>query len=152
MGLDISHNTWHGAYSAFGRWRSKIAEVAGLPPLNLMEGFYDDSDSPLTLLNYKFPKGDELEMFRLREIFKQMPIRWECLKPNPLHDLLNHSDCDGFIDWDKCGAISDELEKLLPLLSDENGGGHIGSYREKTETFIAGLRSAYAAKERVEFR
>lgn len=38
MGLDCSHNAWHGAYSAFMRWRIKLAEVAGLPPLEFMEG------------------------------------------------------------------------------------------------------------------
>ncbi len=29
MGLDTSHDCWHGAYSAFGRWRRAIAEAAG---------------------------------------------------------------------------------------------------------------------------
>ena len=28
MGLDCSHNAWHGAYSAFMRWRQKLADVA----------------------------------------------------------------------------------------------------------------------------
>ena len=40
MGLDTSHNCWHGAYSAFMRWRQEIAKAAGIP-LMLMEGFYD---------------------------------------------------------------------------------------------------------------
>lgn len=153
MGLDISHDAWHGAYSSFHRYRVKIAEVAGLPPLDLMEGFYDVSgiDTPLTLLNYKYPVGDELEMSQLRRIFKQMPIKWECLKANPLHELLYHSDCDGYINWSICGKIADELEKLLPLL-DEDGGGHIGNYKEKTQQFIEGLRLAHANKEKLEFR
>lgn len=25
MGLDVSHDAWHGAYSAFTRWRHEIA-------------------------------------------------------------------------------------------------------------------------------
>jgi len=45
MGLDISHGCWHGAYSAFMRWREKISQVAGLPPLALMEGFYEPLDN-----------------------------------------------------------------------------------------------------------
>jgi hypothetical protein len=152
MGLDISHNTWYGSYSAFHRWRQKIAEVAGYPPLELMEGFYSQNDSPLILLNYKFPLGDELEMSRLRRIFKQMPIKWDNFKPNPLMELLYHSDCDGHITYGKCGKIANELEKLLPLLPDEDGGGHIGNYREKTKTFITGLREAYKNKEKLIFR
>jgi hypothetical protein len=34
MGLDTTHDCWHGAYSAFMRWRRKLAEVAGYPPLD----------------------------------------------------------------------------------------------------------------------
>ena len=51
MGLDTSHNAWHGAYSAFMTWRKKIAHLAGFPPLELMEGFYYENDhNPCTLL------------------------------------------------------------------------------------------------------
>ena len=153
MGLDISHDAWHGAYSAFMRYRQKLAEVMGLPPLDLMEGYYseDGSNNPLVLLNHRYPKGDELDMSHLRRIFKQLPIKWECLKPNPLYELLYHSDCDGYINWKPCGKIADELEKLLPLLNDD-GGGHIGNYKEKTEQFIKGLRLAHANKEKLQFR
>ena len=152
MGLNISHNTFDGAYSAFMRYRQKLAEVMGLPPLDLMEGFYStDSNNPLVLLNYRYPNGDELDMAHLRRIFKHMPIKWECLKPNPLHELLHHSDCDGYINWKSCSKMADELEKLLPLL-DEDGGGHIGNYKETTEKFIKGLRLAYSNKEKLLFR
>lgn len=155
MGLDISHNTWHGAYSAFHRWRQEIAKVAGLPPLVLMEGFYFEdgvSTNPFTLLDHRYPKGDEIDMYQLREIRKQLPIKWECLKPNALHELLCHSDCEGYINWSKCSAIADELEKLIPLLKDEDIGGHIGNWRKKTQQFIDGLRDAAKKKEKLLFR
>ena len=29
MGLDTTHDCWHGAYLAFSRWRDQLAEVAG---------------------------------------------------------------------------------------------------------------------------
>lgn len=153
MGLDISHGAWSGAYSSFHRYRQKIAEVMGLPPLELMEGFYskEGSNNPLCLLNYKYPNGDELDMAHLRRIFNLMPIKWECLKPNALHELLYHSDCDGYINWKSCDKIANELEKLLPLLDDE-GGGHIGNYRDKTIQFIEGLRLAFTRKEKLKFR
>ncbi|TXG75756.1 hypothetical protein E6Q11_06865 [Candidatus Dojkabacteria bacterium] len=151
MGLDISHDAWHGAYSSFMRYRQKLAEVMGLPPLDLMEGYYSEgNNNPMVLLNYRYPKGDELDVSHLRRIFKQMPIKWECLKPNPIHELLCHSDCDGYINWKACGKIADELEKLLPLL-DEDGAGHIGNYKEKTEKFIKGLRLAHSKKEKLKF-
>lgn len=39
MGLDTTHDCWHGAYSAFMRWREKLAEVAGYGNLQEYEGF-----------------------------------------------------------------------------------------------------------------
>jgi hypothetical protein len=39
MGLDTTHDAWHGAYSSFGNWRKEIAKAAGMPPLNDMVGF-----------------------------------------------------------------------------------------------------------------
>jgi len=31
MGLDTSHDAWHGAYSAFMRWRTEIARCIDVP-------------------------------------------------------------------------------------------------------------------------
>lgn len=39
MGLDTSHDCWHGSYTSFHKWREWVAEKAGLPPLDTMEGF-----------------------------------------------------------------------------------------------------------------
>lgn len=153
MGLDISHDAWHGAYSAFMTWRIKIAEVAGFPPLELMEGYYfEDNHNPFTLLDYRYPNGDELDMASLRRIRQRLPIKWDLFAGHPLTELLTHSDCDGFISYGKCKKIADALEELLPLLPDENAGGHIGDWKAKTKQFIEGCRAAYAEKKRLEFR
>ena len=53
MGLDTTHDCWHGAYSAFMRWRQKIAEVAGFGNLDDYAGFDGEKefpDHPLTPL------------------------------------------------------------------------------------------------------
>lgn len=146
MGLDTSHDCWHGAYSAFMRWRTKIAEVAGLPPLMFMEGFWQRGDytDPLRAYAKEWPELAE-------NFYRSLPIRWEALKPDPLHVLLYHSDCDGEIDAADCGPIADSLERLLPLMPAGDGGGHIGSWHDKTAQFIAGLRAAAAAGEAVKF-
>src|SRR5947209_3916044 len=34
MGLDATHDCWHGTYLSFHGWRQKLAEVAGLPSLD----------------------------------------------------------------------------------------------------------------------
>ena len=87
----------------------------------------------------------------MADLDSQLPIKWECLKPSALHELLYHSDCDGEIPPDHCGAIADELEKLIPLLPDEEAGGHIGNWRTKTEQFVSGLRAAAISGEPLDF-
>lgn len=112
MGLDTTHDCWHGAYGSFEYWRREIAKAAGLPKLKSMVGF----------------GGNRL---------------WSSLEPSPLHLLLNHSDCDGELRWQDCGAIADELEKLIPKLTDWSA--------YKAEQFVKGLRLASANRENVEF-
>lgn len=76
---------------------------------------------------------------------------WEPYKDDVLTELLYHSDCDGDLDWKICDKLADRLEELLPLLPTAVAGGHIGSWHEKTKTFITGLREAFNAKENVDF-
>lgn len=123
MGLDTTHGAWHGAYSAFMTWRRKIAELAELPPLDQMEGYTDSANA----------------------------IKWDNLTYSPLFILLTHSDCEGKIKWKDCKLIADELTKLLPKFPNEDAGGHIGYWKEKTQTFINGLLEAYNKKEHLEF-
>lgn len=154
MGLDTSHGCWHGAYSAFMRWRCKIAEVAGLPPLELMEGFFcSQSQRVGNMPTFYLGRGadDELVRNSISRIEERLPIKWDCLKPDALHELLYHSDCEGEIPFESCAAIADSLERLLPLMPTGDGGGHIGDWKDKTSDFIAGLRAAAAANENVEF-
>ena len=79
MGLDVSHDAWSGAYSAFHRFRCRLAEAAGLPPLDSMQGFAADgtpwTDCPSVLkvllhhsdcdgvieVEHLIPLADELE-------------------------------------------------------------------------------------------
>jgi hypothetical protein len=71
--------------------------------------------------------------------------------PDPLIILIAHSDCEGEIQSKYCGPLADRLEELLPKLEGEDGGGHIGSYVEKTQQFIKGLRLASKRGEKVGF-
>jgi len=146
MGLDISHGCWHGAYSAFMRWRTKIASLIGIP-LYLMEGFYREG----SLRTFHSSGVDVPVPFIVEETEKVLPLRWEDFRPSPLHILIDHSDCDGEIEWKDCAPIAFELEKLLPLLPNEDAGGHIGLWKETTQKFIDGLRLAHNRKENVEF-
>ncbi len=151
MGLEISHGTWQGAYRAFMKWRTKIAEVAGLPPLEFMNGFYgEDEFNPFCLIEYKC-RDDEPILNHIKRIKSSLPIKWGILKPDVLYKLLYHSDCDGKISWQIAGKLAKRLKELMPLLPDEDAGGHIGNWREKTQTFIVGCELAYKNKEDLRF-
>ena len=144
MGLDTSHNCWHGAYSAFSRWRNQLAEVAGYT-------FFKAGDpriyetACLDWGNINATIGDDL----LSRTWPAIPVRPDGTS-DALIVLLAHSDCEGEIQADMCAPLADRLEQLLPLL-DGDGGGHVGNYREKTQAFIDGLRDAAAKGEVVGF-
>ena len=159
MGLDTTHGCWHGAYSDFMRWRCEIAKAAGLPPLQFMEGFYDweditheDVNAAVQTLGFASRHEWARDMLQALYYGGSLPIKWDCLKPSPLHALLNHSDCEGDIPAQECAGIADAMEAVLPELQNVSGGGHIGDLREKTQAFIAGLRLAAEKGESVEFR
>ena len=147
MGLDTSHRCWHGAYSAFMRWREKLAELTGYPPLILMEGFYtkDNWNDVVKILR---DKGHDWVAGLLAA---GLPISWGLFNPDPLIILLRHSDCDGLIESKDCDPIADRLEELMPLLPKCEGVGHIGNWRDKTQAFIDGLREAARLGENVDF-
>lgn len=166
MGLDTTHGCWHGAYSAFGRWRDGLAQAAGIP-LHLMEGFYSADPSEVfhgvpsrAALEWAAPReggplckshyGPELYHW-IERVIEWLPISWDVLKPDVLHVLLNHSDYDGEIEAEYCAPLADRLEELLPLLPSERDAGHIGDWREKTQQFIDGLRLAASQGEAVGF-
>jgi hypothetical protein len=162
MGLDTTHNAWSGPYSSFNNWRRWIADKIGIP-LDLMEGFYYDEPgsfgNPFALLEDKFPSGDDLAMSALRRIKKTFPLKWESFKPSPLHELLFHSDCDGYIEPDICGEIALALKELLGNISDDNAdsaapntarGTYDGMYRA-TERFIKGCELAHSNGEKLRF-
>ncbi len=157
MGLDTSHDCWHGPYSAFSRWRIAIAQAAGIP-LMLMDGFHE-RPSPEAMKwaaprdggpECRSPYGPSLHRWCSR-VDALLPISWDSLRPDPIHALLNHSDCDGEILAADCGPIADRLAELLPLLPDVFAGERVGVWRDKTQTFIDGLRRAAAAGEDVGF-
>ena len=151
MGLNISHDTWDGAYSAFMRFRTELAKYAGLPPLELMEGYYSDDDYLFKKIENSFTPG-EIGLASFIKMKEQFPIKWECLKKRPLLTLLLHSDCEGYINWSECKPLADDLKKVLEAIpADLDCGGHIGNLREKTQTFIDGCMAAYEAKEKLEF-
>jgi hypothetical protein len=154
MGLDTSHGCWRGAYSAFHAWRRKIAELVGIP-LPLMAGFYRADEMQTRKNQASAALGREGGLLRHWFEFDAepyLPIAWESLRPDPLHALLHHSDCEGEIAPEDCGPIADRLEALMPEMEAiPDASGHIGNWAIKTRKFIDGLRLAASRGEAVDF-
>lgn len=162
MGLDTSHNAWHGPYSSFGEWRNWVAIQLGLPPLDLMEGFYTtehDTDDGY-LKGYGNPfyhakiKLTGKEYKDIESIQRGFPIKWSCLKEDAIHELLNHSDCEDDISWEACGKIAERLKYLLDNVNLDDSPGHeyMNDYMlKKTKQFMEGCQLAFEKQERLEF-
>lgn len=58
MGLDTTHDCWHGSYSGFNKWRTNICAAAGYGNLSNYEGykgykkFSNNDDILLVLFNH----------------------------------------------------------------------------------------------------
>ncbi len=133
MGLDTSHDAWHGAYSAFNRWRNYLARAAGY------ELLHDAGYEYPAFINW-----DEITPQNIEGV-------WLTTPEEPLLVIFAHSDCEGQIYPDQAGPLADRLEELLPKLTATEDGGHIGSVAKVTERFINGLRAAVKDNEPVVF-
>jgi len=127
MGLDTSHNAWHGSYTGFGEWRKWIAEQIGIK-LDAMEGFK--------------PSGKV--------------ITWKSLPHDDLHYLLHHSDCDGSITWNRCGKIAKRLKEVVKKVQKESKANKTildeNEWKLKaTKCFTKGCQQAFDLKETLEF-
>jgi len=149
--LDTSYDCWHGAYSAFCRWRQKLAHVAGFPPLYLMEHYCEASYNDWTREVHpaNAVSTDAVEVLRACE--GVLPIHWDYFKDDPLTVLLNPSDWDGKIAHEDCLPLADRLQGMMPRLPDVNDLSHIGNWRDTTQQFIDGLRRAHEVGEAVDF-
>jgi hypothetical protein len=126
MGLDTTHDCWHGPYSSFKRFRAEVADAAWRAfkyrpdyeahPARAFQGWWDDDH----------PYRDVLDVFFI------------------------HSDCDGYIFPQHLDDLVRRLDDLIPWMSDR-GPYEFASPREELEQFIRGLRKALDEWDIVQF-
>jgi len=108
MGLGISPGGASWSYHGFGRFRERLAEAEGFN-LREMRGF-KPFDAPETWVGKSW---DDVE--------------------TPLKPLLNHSDCDGYLDDYEC-------EEVLPRLREITVGWPRDDYdRRQVQALIEGM-------------
>ena len=137
MGLDTSHDCWHGSYSAFMVWRQKIASVAGYAVWDVK---YDNGLIQKTVM---------IDWGHITE--NNLNGEWDVPQADPLIYLIAHSDCEGLIHPQQAAPLAKRLEELLSQLPDEDVAGHIGNWKSKTQKFIDGLNLAVKGVEDVIF-
>lgn len=132
MGLDTSHDAWHGPYSTFNRLRQAICKAAG--------GSFPPHPEGATL-----PDGQPMQPNHY-----YLDDEYEAAHPG-LSAFLRSSDCDGEFAPEVAAQMADDLEKLLPALASMDEGQvnmpFRGGYRGATIQYIAGCRAAAAAGE-----
>lgn len=87
MGLDTTHDCWHGSYGSFKGWRSVIADAGELT------------------VNWDMVTSDNIQG------------DWHTDPEDVLMVLIAHSDCEGLLYHRYLSPLADRLEGLLPSLS-----------------------------------
>jgi hypothetical protein len=139
MGLDTSHDCWHGPYSQFMRWRSRLHVIILRDRRDKMGDAAFDAQ----------PWG-RAQMYTYEECIKVDGPGWPYVsETDPLDVLMSHSDCEGEIAAEMCGPMADALQDLADRRMPERG--IYDDVKPATLRFIAGLRRAAAAGEAVVF-
>jgi hypothetical protein len=151
MGLDCSHDAFHGAYSAFNRLRQFVCAATG-PDGSWPPHWQYTETGELK----KGPDGRVLHREDLSADMFYIGDEYDRETHPGLWEFLTHSDCDGEISPEMCIKVADDLEALLPRMEQMGwqDGGHIaraGGYVATVRQFIAGCRAAAAANEPLDF-
>lgn len=150
MGLDCSHDAFHGAYSAFNRFRQAVAMAIGgsFPP-----HFEYDTDT------YKLHEDGNGMIARNNDLDDSLFYYDNDIvneEDNPgMFIFLRHSDCDGEIEPEDCIKVADDLEKILPELDKMDTVGHLKRFNtmgDVARQFIAGCRDAASKNESLTFQ
>lgn len=125
MGLDTSHNAWHGPYSSFNNFRKWLASKINVD-LNEYIGYMNpNATKEIESINHKI-----------------MP-------------LLNHSDCEGDLTPAECLQIAEGIDEILNNLSkdeiDHPENQHHFSNYNKAKQFRDGCLFAHSKNENIEF-
>lgn len=149
MGLDTTHDCWHGAYGGFREFREKVGIAAGLPYRIITdEERYDKGQRTLDIDWDRYPA--EALYGRWRKV-RPSWIRKGDVYGTPVYDdvlyLLVHSDCDGELRLGYLPRLKARLEQLEPAYENITSDWDQSRLRQ----FINGLELAIEQREHVRF-
>lgn len=121
MGLDTSHNCYHGSYSGFNNFRYWLASKININ-LDEYEGYRGSGTKDLdTLIDID------------------------------IYPLLIHSDCEGILTVDESKQIVKGLYEILEKLDDNDITFIETYYKSDLIDFIDGCNDAISKNENIEF-
>jgi len=120
VGLDTTHDCWHGSYTNFTLWRNQIARSAGY-----------------TVTAHPDKPWATIDIPGIRFKPENFQGEWGGGPPveDPLVYLIVHSDIDGVIHPSEGRHLAARLEQLLPVLTIEGAS----QAAERYEQFLPGL-------------
>lgn len=150
MGLDTSHDCWHGSYGGFREFREMVGRAAGLPYRLITNPESYDHGKYTVDIDWD-PYPDEALYGRWRKT-KPVWVRKGDIYGVPIQDdvlyLIVHSDCEGQL---RCGYLP-KLKARLEEIEPKYDQLAAGTMDEKSlRRFIEGLETAIEAGEHVEF-
>lgn len=156
MGLDTTHDCWHGPYTAFTRFRTAIGMAAGIP-LGIMEGhfggpFHSTYAETETAIRREMGMNPHATFTNSlwETLLPVLPLPWSLYADDPLTPFLHHSDCDGELAVELLIPLAERLEGLAPTLREMEGSEFV-RWSDAALQFAAGCRDAASKGEAVEF-
>ena len=148
MGLDTTHDAFHGGYGSYLILRESLMVAAGYRRSKEYPPTYEWDGDP----DFDLPENKAIwDQARMGEI-DEWPF-------DPVLFLWAHEDCDGIIKPLIAGQIADRIDELLPKIQVATltfAPAWADSERGRTTStmaiqFMSGLREASLAGEDVEF-
>lgn len=151
MGLDTSHDCWHGAYSGFREFREFVGRAAGLPYRLITDpDAYDNGQCTLDIDWDIYPEGALYGRWRrAAPVWQQKGDIYGTPTQDDVLYLLVHSDCNGEL---RCGylpKLKARLEEIEPEYERLTAGKPY--LQGRLRRFINGLEAAIEAGEHVDF-
>lgn len=131
MGLDTSHDAWHGAYGSFGHFRNQIAKQIGL--IKEDEELYKDNS-----VDWEY----------YSRIHPQYMGIWVEEPEDPIMYLLCHADHDGIIHNRHLLPLANRLNEVL---AESGGAFERWTGENYLRQFIDGLLRAYLEDDHIDF-
>lgn len=151
MGLDTTHNCWHGSYGGFKEFRELVGRAAGLPYRVITDPDDYDKGGYTVDIDWDLYTDENLHgrWRKKKPVWQQKGDIYGTPRQDDVLYLIVHSDCDGQLRRGYLSALRDRLIELEPEY-DRLAAGNVYA-RDDLRCFISGLEAAIEAGEHVSF-